>query len=136
MSSLAVYFEKILSKYSFITFIWITDADGVIVQNLANSKNPNSMNLDAKVLDKVKSTLSYVLNSSYDQIVKIEKEKLKCIMSVYENQTLFQSKLNSNFYIHILFNTEESNIEILKLITQDINENISLKELNSIFENN
>ena len=128
------YFKNIIQKYPYINFIWITDCEGVMVKSIKNNSSSNNDSLDSKILERLKSSLSYVLNSTSDQFLKTEKEKVKCITSIYDNQLLFQTKLNFNFFIHILTDCANTNIEILKIISSDINENINLKELHDVYK--
>lgn len=128
------YFDKIIDKYPYIYFIWITDCEGTIVKNLSNTNNNSRLN-DSKMFEKLKSSLSFLLNSTSEQYIKTEKEQLKTITSIYDDQILFQTKINNDFYIHIISDSKNTNIEALKSISIDISETINLKELNKIYAN-
>ncbi len=123
------YFKKIISKFQYINYIWITDCEGVIIKNICNK------NLDNRILEKLKNLVTFGINSTSDQLQKTQKEKLKSIITIYDEQLLFQVKLSQSIFLHILSDSQTTNIEMLKIVANDISENINLKELNNVFTN-
>ena len=120
-------FDSFIERFNYINMIIVTDSEGVVVKNVNKTKND-------KQLEKLKGTLSFALTSAYDQIAKTDNEKMKSIIAIYETNLLYQTKINNNFFIHIISNAETSNIQMIKLIATEISKLINVKELNSIVD--
>lgn len=120
------YFNKIINKYEYINSIWITDYEGALLYKELNRAKINENDLNPKIIEKIKGSFSFLLNSAYDQLYKTEKEKVNCIIAIYDNQTLIQAKVNNNNnLVHILSDTETCNISVIKTIITEIGDNLS-----------
>lgn len=127
------YFKKIITRFQYINYIWITDCEGVVIKNVCNKSTQKLF--DSKILEKLKNLVTFGINSTSDQLQKTQKEKLKSIITIYDEQLLFQVKLSQSIFLHILSDSLNTNIEMLKTIANDISENINIKELNNVFTN-
>lgn len=134
-STMSDYLYTLLKAYPSIQGIWITDFEGALILNAYNtsafdpkaSEAENDISKDkseesTKFNEKVKISLSFLLNSALDQITKIEKLNTKSIVSIFENFTIFQSKLNKNSYIHYICLTNTFNYEMMKIVSKEISE--------------
>ena len=104
-----------------------------MIKNVCNKTTQKLF--DSKILEKLKNLVTFGINSTSDQLQKTQKEKLKSIITIYDEQLLFQVKLSQSIFLHILSDSLNTNIEMLKTIANDISENINIKELNNVFTN-
>jgi hypothetical protein len=127
------YYKKIMTRFPYINYIWITDCEGVVIKNLYNKNTQKQF--DGKILERLKNLVTFGINSTSDQLQKTQKEKLKSIVTIYDEQLLFQVKFSQSIFLHILSDSTSTNIEMLKIIANDISENVNIKELNNVFTN-
>ena len=108
------YLKKIIEKFNFIECIFLTNTHGA---NIAMSYKKENEKSD---YDKLKILLTYKFKSFYEQISKIEKWGVNSIVAYYDNHTIYQGKINDDFFIHFACTNEKYNQEILKEIKDDI----------------
>ncbi len=118
------------------TQVFIINKD--IGLNSPDSPRSNEHNID---LNSVKIPLSFIFNTVIDQSNKIEKWKTKNLISIYDNYTIFQSKLNKLIFSHYVCDSKKFNYEIVKEITNEMTEKLSkieseLENLTQTNENN
>lgn len=111
------YFQRIIEKYDYIDSIWVTDVEGALVLREGSE-------IDPKLIDKVKGSLSFLFNSAYDQLIKTDRDKIRTIVVGYDKQTLLQSKIANNVFVNIFCDSQKCNIEMTKLIIKEISQNI------------
>ncbi len=124
------YFKLLFDKYTNINTILITDSESALV--FCESKK--EMNKSA--IEKLKTSLTFLISSAYDQLLKTEKEKIKYMTTFFDTQLLMQAKLTSFLIIHILANAEDTNIEVLKNIIEEISAGFASSQIEGIFNNN
>ena len=123
------YLDALALKFSFIKLILITDFEGALILSSANGSEFESkvQNNEIEVQDdekfaKVKITVPNLFNTAIDQCHKIEKMKTKSLTLVYNNNVLFQAKINKVNFVHVIVDAKTYNYEILKEISQEIDE--------------
>jgi len=120
------YLTELVSKFSFIQGISVTDQDGgtlmmhlceKTLKNIEDGEKSGEKGSDDQKEQKLNFSfnMTQYLSSSLDQISKIEKWKTKYIVSIYDQFTFFQSKFK-NFFIHIMCDTKQFNYELVKEI--------------------
>jgi hypothetical protein len=90
--------------------------------NSPDSPRSNEDNID---LNSVKIPLSFIFNTVIEQSNKIEKWKTKNLISIYDNYTIFQSKINKSIFSHYVCDSKKFNYEIVKEITSEITEKLN-----------
>lgn len=131
------YFQELQKKFEFIEEFWVTDYEGALIagskkqQNIENEEESERNN-------KIKVSLSFLFNSAMDQISKIEKWKTKNLVTIYDNYTIYQARVNKSVFIHILCLSKNFNYEIMREITSDISEKLTKieKELENLTQSN
>ena len=108
------YLKKIIEKFSFIECIFLTNIHGANIAMTYKKENEESD------YDKLKILFTYKFKSFYEQISKIEKWGVNSIVAYYDNHTIYQGKINDDFFIHFACSNEKYNQEILKEIKDDI----------------
>lgn len=122
------YYNKIIERFNFIKYILITDNDGVIV-----SKKTNTLNTNIENFTKQLKSMSYVINSAYNQLIKVDKKELQSITSLYDEYILFQSKISKNFSLLILSDIKNSSMQTIREISNDIKNNLDFSSINAIY---
>ncbi len=122
------YYNKIIERFNFIKYILITDNDGVVV-----SKKTNTMNTNIESFTKQLKSMSYVINSAYNQLIKVDKKELQSITSLYDEYILFQSKISKNFSLLILSYIKNSSMQTIREISNDIKNNLDFSSINAIY---
>lgn len=117
------YLLELVSKFTFIEGVSITDQEGGTLLMHINQKILKSIedgqNNDEKAPKlNLSFNLTQYLNSSLDQITKIEKWKTKYIISMFDTYTIFQSKYKT-FYFHFMCSSKNFNYEIVKEIAKE-----------------
>lgn len=125
---LEVYYDKILERFSYIKYILITDIDGVVV-----SKKINKLNSVDDNLTKDLKSMSYAINSAYNQLMKVDRKELQSVTSLYDDYILFQSKISKNFLLLILSDIKNSSMQTIREISKDIKNNLDVSSINAIY---
>jgi hypothetical protein len=91
--------------------------------------------------NNAKIPLSYIFNSVIEQAAKIEKIKTQNILSIFDNHTIYQSKLGKNCFGHFICDEKTFNYAITKDIVKLFQERIrsienDLEKLTQSIENN
>lgn len=125
MDSYKTYFRELIHKYNFINAIYITDYEGLVLINATINEEDEGEN---DKTNKIKISLSYNFNSALDQITKTERWKTKNLLTVFDNKTIFQSRINKTIFAHFICDNNSFNYEILKEITTEIDEKLQKVE--------
>lgn len=129
--SMNSYFESILDKFSYINCIIVTDIEGALIHKQINK----SKNVDANAVETIKGSLNFLFHSASDQLLKTENDNVKTIITVFDSQTLIQAKVSNSFAVHVLCDSKECSIEMVKEIILDIGSNIASSPLEAAFHN-
>lgn len=125
---LDAYYDKILERFSYIKYILITDIDGVVVSKKINKQN----SVDDNLTKDLKS-MSYAINSAYNQLMKVDRKELQSVTSLYDDYILFQSKISKNFLLLILSDIKNSSMQTIREISKDIKSNLDVSSINAIY---
>jgi hypothetical protein len=142
--STKTYFQEIIKKFSFIEGIWVTDFEGALIASSLGTLDETSdipteeKNEEIEKNNKIKVSLSYIFNSAIDQTNKIEKWKTKNLVTIYDNYTIFQTKINKSVFIHFICTCKNFNYEIVKEISSEISEKLIKieKEIENLTKDN
>ncbi len=132
------YLHDLLKKYEYIQGLWITDYEGALISSsIRNEEEEKQNDIDNKN-NKIKVSLSYQLNSTMDQIAKIEKWKTKYLVTIYDTMTIFQARVNKSALIHLTCDSKGFNYEVMKEIVSEVQDKFQKieKELDNLTLNN
>lgn len=132
--SIDSYLEKLFKKFEFLSKIIITDTEGALIL-YKSSKNNNNDEGNSKSIDKLKGSLSFLMTSAFDQLFKTEKEKVKYLTSIYEEQVLVQSKIGQFLLIHVISNMENSSLSVIKMIIDELGVCFNNTNLEMVYQN-
>lgn len=129
--SMISYFEGILDKFTYINCILVTDIEGALIhKQISKSKT-----VDTNAVETIKGSLNFLFHSAVDQLHKTENDNVKTIITVFDLQTLIQAKVSNNFAVHVLCDSQDCSIEMVKEVILDIGSNIASSPLESAFHN-
>ena len=116
------YFQEIIQKYEFISALYVTDNEGALLVSSFSNKSifDGEKETSEKNLVTLKSTLSFIFNSSIEQIARIEKWKTRYITTIFDTFTIFQTKISKTLFCHFICDTKIFNYNILKDVSSDI----------------
>jgi hypothetical protein len=117
------YFQEICEKYDFITALYVTDNDGVVLVSIITSIRGHIGGTNEefeKKMSSLKTSLAFIYNSQIEQIARIEKWKTQYITTIYDSLAVFQTKLNKNLICHFICETGKFNSSVLKDICSDL----------------
>lgn len=132
--SIDSYLEKLFKKFEFLSKIIITDTESALIL-YKSSKNNNNDEGNSKSIDKLKGSLSFLMTSAFDQLFKTEKEKVKYLTSIYEEQVLVQSKIGQFLLIHVISNMENSSLSVIKMIIDELGVCFNNTNLEMVYQN-
>jgi len=143
--SMKNYLSELAKRIDFIQGLAITDYEGGSLMIHLNEKILNNIvevgedKLTEQEEQKMNLgfNLTQYITSSLDQINKIEKWKTKYIVSIYDQSTFFQAKVNKNLLVHLICDTKTFNYELMKEIVNEISTRMATvdKEIESVIIN-
>ena len=125
------YFQEICDKYEFITALYVTDNDGVVLVNIITSIRDHIGGTNEefeKKMSSLKTSLAFIYISQIEQIARIEKWKTQYITTIYDSLAVFQTKLNKNLICHFICDTDKFNSSILKDVCIDLKNKFKILE--------
>jgi hypothetical protein len=75
-----------------------------------------------------KIPLAYIFNSVVEQAAKIEKIKTQNILSIYDNHTIYQARLNKTCFGHFICDVKTFNYGLVKEIAKELQGKLKLVE--------
>jgi hypothetical protein len=78
--------------------------------------------------NNVKIPLSYIFNSIIEQTAKIERVKTHSILSIFDNHSIYQAKLNKLCFAHFICDSKTFNYGIVKETVKELQDKLKLIE--------